>query len=267
MEALVKNDQIGFVKGTLDRRRDPRRAGRQPDHPARAGPRRADARRHGPAAQGGAPGRAPRAAAPRRPGPARQPRPLSRDHRPGAGPPGDLQGRRRLRVRYDDRLIADLETAVGAGPRPPARPSRGHHADRRRHRPPSGAAHRPPTRSFLAASSGPTSSPMKRRPTTPTTCRVRSRPGHAARADRRTQDARARSTTIRTISITRRPEIPNNTPIFHANFTRGHAVKRTILSADDGIQRVDLRAKMRPGATCASNLLCGRPVRSTPATA
>ena len=45
MADFVKNEQIVFVKGTLDRRRDPARAGDQPDHPARKGPCRADARR------------------------------------------------------------------------------------------------------------------------------------------------------------------------------------------------------------------------------
>ena len=66
MEALVKNDLIVFVRGTLDRTPRPRRAGHQPDHPARA--RDPPSLPQGvvvSAAQGGPSGRAPRTAAPR----------------------------------------------------------------------------------------------------------------------------------------------------------------------------------------------------------
>ena len=71
MGDLVRNDRIVFVKGTLDRRREPRRADHQPDHPLRAGPRRAARGRRRAPAQGDSPDRAPRAIAPRRPDPAR----------------------------------------------------------------------------------------------------------------------------------------------------------------------------------------------------
>ena len=114
MEDLVKNDQIVFVRGTLDRRRDPRRADRQPDHPAGAGPRRADPRRRGAAAQG-----------------VHQPEHLERLLRAVRIRPGNLdlyleivglegcaapsKGGGSLAIRYDERLIADLGSAVGPG--------------------------------------------------------------------------------------------------------------------------------------------------------
>ena len=124
MGDLVKNDLIGFVKGTLDRRRDPAELVDQPDHPARARAGRADARRHRPAAQGGPPDRAPRAPAPRRPHPPRQPRPLPRDRRPRACAPGRLQGRgiaaHPLRRPPDPRPRGGRR----AGPRPPLGPPR-----------------------------------------------------------------------------------------------------------------------------------------------
>ena len=115
MADLVKNDQIVFVKGTLDRRRDPARADRQPDHPAGAGARRADPRRRRAAAQGVHQTehlerllRAVRV----RPG---QPRPLSRDRRPGTGPPRHLQGRRLPPRPLRRPALPDLENAVGPG--------------------------------------------------------------------------------------------------------------------------------------------------------
>ena len=74
---LVKNDLIGFVKGTLDRRREPAGADHQQDHAHRDGLRRAGPRRRRATAQGSAPGRGPRAAAPIRPGPPRTPRSLT----------------------------------------------------------------------------------------------------------------------------------------------------------------------------------------------
>ncbi len=140
MEALVKNDQIVFVRGTLNRSRDPRRAGRQPDHPAGAGAGRADPRRRRAAAQGCAPGRAPRAAAPRRSasGPATSTcisrswdwsRSAARSTKAGPSLAGAL--RRSALARPGERR--------GRRPRPPARPPGGHHADRwrllRRRRP------------------------------------------------------------------------------------------------------------------------------------
>ena len=94
MADLVKNDQIGWIKGTHRPPPRPGRAGRQPDHPPRARARRADARRHRAAAQGRAPDRTPRTLAPGRPHSSRQPRPLPRDRRPRARAPGRLQGRR-----------------------------------------------------------------------------------------------------------------------------------------------------------------------------
>ena len=113
---LVKNDLIGFVKGTLDRRRDPAELIVSRIIPIETGRRRAGPRRRRPAPQGGPPGRAPRAAAPARPRPPGQPRPLSRDRRPGTA--SAARSTRRapsLRVRYDDRLVIDLENAVGPG--------------------------------------------------------------------------------------------------------------------------------------------------------
>ena len=116
MAEFVKDDQIVFVKGTLDRRRDPRRADHQPDHPVRARPRRAGARRRGAAAQGYPSDRAPRAIAPRssESGPVTSTctsKLVGLEHvrraiyRAGAS----------LAIRYDDRLIADLEAVVGPG--------------------------------------------------------------------------------------------------------------------------------------------------------
>ena len=135
MADLVKNDQIVFVKGTLDRRRDPPELIVSRIIPARARARRADPRSRRPAAQGAAPDRTPRAPAPRRSGPARQPRPLSRDRRPGTGPPRHLQG---------GRIAArSLRRPAGARPGgrrrprpcPPARPARGDRTARRGHGP------------------------------------------------------------------------------------------------------------------------------------
>ena len=71
MADLVKNDQIVFVKGTLDRRRDPPELIISRIIPLEQGPaeltRGVVVRLH----KGVAPGRAPRAPAPRRPRPAR----------------------------------------------------------------------------------------------------------------------------------------------------------------------------------------------------
>ena len=66
MGDLVSSDLIGWVKGTIDRRRDPAELIDQPDHTPRARARRADARGHRAAAQGNPPDRTPRAVAARR---------------------------------------------------------------------------------------------------------------------------------------------------------------------------------------------------------
>ena len=133
MDALVKNDQIVFVRGTLDRRRDPPELIVSRIIPLEQGrvelTRGVVVRLH----KG-----------------VHQPEHLERLLRAIRVRPGNLdlyleimgleQVRRAIykagapwRVRYDDRLIADLENAVGRGPGPRARPSRGHRADRRRH--------------------------------------------------------------------------------------------------------------------------------------
>ena len=121
MADLVKNDLIGWVKGTLDRRRDPAELVDQPDHPPGARARRADARRHRAAAQGSPPDRAPRALAPSRAHSPRQPRPLPRDRRARTGAQGRLQGRRV--TAHPLRRPADPRTGSrrGPGPRAPAR--------------------------------------------------------------------------------------------------------------------------------------------------
>ncbi len=91
---LVKNDLIVWVKGTLDRRRDPPELVISRIIPLESGPgeltRGVVVRLH----KGVAPGRAPRAPAARRTNPPWQPRPFPRDRRPRTGAPGTLQGRR-----------------------------------------------------------------------------------------------------------------------------------------------------------------------------
>ena len=151
MEALVKNDQIVFVKGTLDRRRDPPELIVSRIIPLEQG--RAELTR-------GVVVRLHKGV--------HQAEHLERLLRAIRVRPGNLelyleimgleQVRRAiykagasLRVRYDDRLVPDLENAVGAGPRATARPPRRHGADRYRH------AARPPAmrRPELSPATGP----------------------------------------------------------------------------------------------------------------
>ena len=91
---LVKNDLIGFVKGTLDRRRDPAELVISRIIPLEQGPaeltRGVVVRLHKGVHQTEHLERLLRAD----PSPARQPRPLPRDRRPGTRPTGNLPGRR-----------------------------------------------------------------------------------------------------------------------------------------------------------------------------
>ena len=124
-EDLVKNDLIGFVKGTLDRRRDPAELIISQDHPPRARPRRALARGRRPAPQGGPPGGRPRTPAPPGPGPSGQPRPLPGDPRPDPGPSRHLQGRRLAEGPPRRRPARRPRGGRRRRQRPPARPPRG----------------------------------------------------------------------------------------------------------------------------------------------
>ena len=116
IEALVKNDLIGFVRGTLDRRRDPAELIVTPDHPARAGA--APSCRAGWSSRSarGSPGRAAREPAPRRsgsgPGTSTS---TSRSSAWSRSAARSTRRARRCKIRHDDRLFADLESAVGAG--------------------------------------------------------------------------------------------------------------------------------------------------------
>ena len=112
MADLVKNDPIVFVKGTLDRRRDPAELVISRIIPLENGPaeltRGVVVRLHKGVHQP-----TPRAPAARRPRPSRQSRPLSRDRRPGQVRRAIYKAGASLKVRYDDRLIADLEASSG----------------------------------------------------------------------------------------------------------------------------------------------------------
>ncbi len=228
MEALVKNDQIVFVRGTLDRRRDPAELVISRIIPLEQGrvelTRGVVVRLHKGVHQAEHLERLLRAD----PGAARQPRPLSRDHGPGAGPPRDLQGRRPL-----------------AGPlRRPADPRPG---ERRRRRAWSALlGHRGAT-ARIDAGTPPTVAPIARRPTAlgpssaadlepddpsptiPTTCKARSAPPYHRCAivelSRRTGRIDDRST----IPIRGRSELPKTLDPSRI-ISRG-TVQRNILSA------------------------------------
>ena len=116
-EDLVKNDLIGFVKGTLDRRRDPAELVITKIIPLERGPRRALARASSSRSARGCTRTSRLERLLRqvrvRPG---QPRPLPGDPRPGAASAApSTRPAPSLKIRHDDRLLADLEAAVGAG--------------------------------------------------------------------------------------------------------------------------------------------------------
>ena len=172
MADLVKNDLIGFVKGTLDRRRDPAELIISRIIPLEQGPaeltRGVVVRLH----KG-----------------LHQTEHLERLLRAVRIRPGNLdlyleivgleQVRRAvykagasLRVRYDDRLIPDLEAAVGPGHVRLLRPARRHRRESMPAAPPPSARRPPPNRAGTPHAA-PKPSSMTRRPTTPTTLMMR----------------------------------------------------------------------------------------------
>ena len=113
---LVKNDLIGFVKGTLDRRREPAELIISKIMPIETASAELARGRGRPAPQGVHSGGRPGAAAPVRPGPSRAPRPLPRDRAASSTSAGrSTRPAPRFAIRYDDRLMADLEDVVGSG--------------------------------------------------------------------------------------------------------------------------------------------------------
>ena len=156
MEALVKNDQIVFVRGTLDRRRDPAELVISRIIPLEQGraelTRGVVVRLHKGVHQAEHLERLLRAIR----DPARQPRPLSRDHGPGAGPPRHLQGRA---------VAGGSATTIGSSPtsRTPSAPAwsrlLGHRGATTRidsgSPGPDASPLRGPARSLVAASGGP----------------------------------------------------------------------------------------------------------------